>query len=657
MQMKRKMQMKKAIARNIAIVSAIFMIVLSIMLITNYFQVRNATPLQSEVMETLKELNEQQANNPVLQEQIRQLDLLARRAYFVRMDHLMGGVYILLGMAALFVLCLHLYFSGDKSIPDKKIDPADEWLAKTQARKYLVWGAAVIAAVAVLFVVISSPYLKTLQVVETGQTGDLMQVGETGQDGDLAQVGETGWTADATETGMGLDKTGMDSGETGMDSDETKVDLGDDGSLAGMESEVNNNTSPSNELTKGLSGESDGDSVGESVGNSARGSIPTTSAITHNAFRGNNSNGITQAKRVPVQWNLANGTHIAWRQEMPRAGYNSPIINGNRVFFTGADEQARELYCYNLTTGEKLWSLAATNIPGSPSQIPKTTEDTGLAASTAATNGKQVCAIFATGDILCADMDGNRLWAKNLGVPDNHYGYASSLLIFGNLLIVQYDNRNTPKIMALDLATGNIRWSKNRTEKVTWSSPIIASVGNSPQLVLMGNPAITGYNPNNGEQLWRVECLNGEVGASACSANGIVFGASEYAKLVAINGTDGSVLWENNQYLPEVSSPVATKENLYLATSYGVVASFDTQTGELRKEHELDAEFYSSPVIAEGKVYLFSTDGKMHIFSANNDFNLIRSFDTGERTFATPAFTDGKIVVRTEKSIYCVAEN
>ena len=77
----------------------------------------------------------------------------------------------------------------------------------------------------------------------------------------------------------------------------------------------------------------------------------------------------------------------------------------------------------------------------------------------------------------------------------------------------------------------------------------------------------------------------------------------------------------------------------------------------MAKEHELNVEFYSSPMIVEGKLYLFSNDGKMHIFSTDNEFNLLSSFETGERTMATPAFTDGKIVVRTEKSIYCVAMN
>ena len=184
----------------------------------------------------------------------------------------------------------------------------------------------------------------------------------------------------------------------------------------------------------------------------------------------------------------------------------------------------------------------------------------------------------------------------------------------------------------------------------------MATVNNKPQLILMGNPSITSYNPNTGEQNWRVECMSGEVGASAAYSNGIVFGASEYATMIAINATDGSTLWKNNDFLPEVASPVATKDFVFVATSYGVVASFNAQTGELIKSMELKTDFYSSPVIVEGKIYLVCIEGKVYIFSAKGDFSLINSFDTKEHTFATPAFTDKKIVIRTEKSIYCVSE-
>lgn len=600
--------MNKDLYRNIAAVTAVFIITLSVMLITNYFQVRGITPLQTEVIETLKELNDTNADNPVLQEQIRQLDLLARRAYFIQEDHLKSGVYILLGMVLIFVLSLRFYFKGEMHIPDKEIDPIDEWMLKSKSRRYLTWGTLGLVAVALLFVFLSSPFLKPADKQE------------------------------ATEEAL-------------------VTDSGEAAPIAAAEPEMTvepqSEVAPVSESTPDAP-EAQATTETPSVAEAPQ---PAASKVTSNAFRGNQANGISSAKGVPVKWDLAGGNNILWKKPIPRAGHNSPIINGNRVFFTGGDKEMRELFCYDLTSGEQLWSMQATNIPGSPSTPPSVTEDTGLASSSVATDGKHVCAIFATGDLLCADMSGKRVWAKNLGVPDNHYGFVSSLLIYGNTLYVQYDNNKDPQLFALDVATGNTRWVKKRTGKICWSSPIIAYVNQKPQLVLMGNPKMTAYDPTSGEQLWQVDCMGGEVCSCPASADGVIYGANEYAKLVAINGTDGQVLWESTEYLPEVSSPVATKSHLYLATSYGVLAAYDAKSGALVKEHELNEEFYSSPMIVEGKLYLFSNSGKLFVFSTDENFSLINSFETGERTLATPAFTDGKIVVRTEESIYCVAAN
>ena len=602
--------MKKLIFRNIAILSAIFIVTLSIMLVTNYFQIKDVTPLQTEVVESLKQLNDSGVDVPGLQDQIRQLDLLARKAYFVRMDHLEAGLYILLGMFLVFILSLRYYFKDLKEIPAMEIDPVDDWLIKTNARRYVLVGASGLAALAVVFALLSMPSLKKTEGQADPTAGEL--------------------TAEATESAS-------------SSSDESSASV------------ETNEVTESETLAAAPEAETPAAApAGQEEAAPATVQAPANN-VSYQGFRGNNSNGYSMAKNVPTKWDLADGSNILWKQPVPKSGHNSPVIVGNNVFFSGADDQARELYCYNLNTGEKRWTVSASGIPGSPKTMPKTSHGTGLAASTVVADGGHVCAIFATGDMICADTNGKLLWSKNVGVPDNHYGYASSLLLFRDMVIVQYDNQANPRVFALDLATGAEKWSKSRPEKITWSSPIIATVNNQPQLVLMGNPAITAYNPTNGEQLWRVECLTGEVGSSPCSANGVVFGASEYSKLVAINGADGSVLWESTDYLPEVSSPVATKDNLYLATSYGVVAAFDAKTGELRKEHDLGVEFYSSPVIVGGKMYLFSNSGKMHIFSADNEFQLLDSFETGETTMSTPAFTDGKIVVRTESSIYCVA--
>jgi outer membrane protein assembly factor BamB len=586
--------MNRKIARNIAIVSALFIITFSIMLITNYFQVRGSNPLQTEVIETLKQINNENSGNVQLQEQIRQLDLLARRAYFVRMNHLTTGVYILIGMLIVFVVTTRYYFTGIKDIPDKDIDPIDEWAEKTLARKYINTAAGGLVVTALSFALLSSPWLKSEKIESTAE---VLQTDQPVEDapGSPEEIIQPEEIAQLVE----------DSIPATIDSISTPIEK----------------------------------------------EIPQ---ITHNSFRGNNANGISPAKNIPVKWDLNTGENIAWKSSIKRNGFNSPVINGNKIFLTGADEQARELYCYDLNSGELLWSLTADQIPNSPSQMPGTTEDTGLAASTVTTNGKQVCAIFATGDLICADMDGKRLWAKNLGVPENHYGYASSLLSFGNTVIIQYDNNNSPQLLAFDMATGAQRWSKARTDKITWSSPSIAYIDGKPQLLLMGNPNITSYNPNNGEQIWAVKFLSGEVASSPCSSTGLVFGASEYSSLIAIDATTGEKLWEANDYLPEVSSPVATQDNVYVATSYGVLACYDTKSGELKKYLETNTEFYSSPVIAEGKIYLFSNSGKAFIYSANSELTAINTFETGQKTFATPAFTDGRMIVRTEENLYCV---
>jgi len=207
------------------------------------------------------------------------------------------------------------------------------------------------------------------------------------------------------------------------------------------------------------------------------------------------------------------------------------------------------------------------------------------------------------------------------------------------------------------MATGTERWSKTRAEKYSsWSSPVMVTVNNSPQLILTGNPGVTAYNPSNGEQLWRVECMSGEPAASPAFANGVVFVGAEYATMTAINATDGSIVWQDNEFLPEIASPVASRDFVFVATTYGVVASYNAQTGEVIKYMELNTSFDSSPVIVDGKIYLACTEGKIFVLSASGDFALINSFDTGEKMFATPAFTDKKIVVRSENSLYCVED-
>ena len=598
--------MNRNVYRNVALVTAVFAVALLVMMSVSWVQMRQATPLQTEVMETLKQLNEHHGDHAELAEQIRQLDLLSRKAYFTQESQLKTGAWILCAMAAVIGLCLRMYYKDTKNLPEKELNPIDEWMTKSRARKYIGWGVGSLAAASVLFAVITSGRVQ-------GWMNGIGEPSVLAANDSISRAGSAG-TVDSVRVAPS-DSTAIVA-ETTADTLKTDSTL-----MAAAEAPVD--------------------------------SFPTPK-LTFNAFRGNNSSGRSSARGIPTSWNLKSGKNILWQKPVPKHGYNSPVVNGRNILLTGADAQARELYCFDLWTGELRWTVKADGISDSPASMPQVNDDTGLAASTVATNGKQVCAIFATGDVICTDMDGKRLWAKNIGVPDNHYGFASSLLMYGNELIIQYDNNSNAKLIALSVANGHQLWSKSRKDKIAWSSPIIAKAAGQQAIIVMGNPAITAYSASNGSELWRVECMSGEVGSSPCASNGVVYGASEYATCVAINAETGEKIWEASDCLPECSSPVATKDLLYVATSYGAVCAYNTEDGSVAKQHELETPFYSSPIIADGKIYLFSNSGKCYIFSTGKDFNLITSFETGEKTFATPAFTDGMIVVRTDKSLYVV---
>jgi outer membrane protein assembly factor BamB len=161
----------------------------------------------------------------------------------------------------------------------------------------------------------------------------------------------------------------------------------------------------------------------------------------------------------------------------------------------------------------------------------------------------------------------------------------------------------------------------------------------------------------SGKELWAVECLTGEVGPSPAFSDGTVFAANEYSKLVAIKpGEKPEILWENNEYLPEVSSPVADDGMVFIATSYGVVACYDAVNGKILWEHECEQGIYASPMIADGKLFILDVEGKMHIFNKSKTKTLAGEPELGEKTVSTPAFADERIYLRARENLYCIGK-
>ena len=561
-------------ASAVAVISGLFCLSVATLLIVNYLQIQAINPLDNpEMLELRRQLAEAPEADERLTQEIRAMDLLARKAFFTSQRHLNLGGYLLLGSAVLMAVSWRIASRCKPQVPQPAETPPPEktyWILRARARELLVFSGAL-------------------------------------------------WLLAALAAGYF-----------------TRLDY----------------PGPAEMMAAG--------SAPESAGTAA--AYPDWETVQRNwpGFRGPGGLGVGIHTNTPVDWDLATGRHIRWTAQALLPGTNSPVVWENRLYISGADESAREVYCFDTESGEMLWRRAVPPFPGTPPESPKIFDDTGFAAPTMAVQGELAFAIFANGDLLCLDAGGEVKWGKNLGVPDNHYGHSSSLLAYQDLLFVQYDQRSDGKLLALDIATGREVWSEPR-KIISWSSPAYAETAFGPQLVLTSSKDVRAYDPSSGRELWQLECLSGEVASGPAYGSGMFFVAAEYSDATAIrlSEEDGTlvpeVAWQWDEALPDVSSPLAAGKHFYIATSRGEIVCLDAETGDMAWVEEFDEGFYASPILMGDKIYAIDKKGATHIFGTGDSYKALGAPVLEEDTVATPAFTDGRIYIRTQEQLICIA--
>ncbi|MGQ9661893.1 MAG: outer membrane protein assembly factor BamB family protein, partial [Kiritimatiellia bacterium] len=392
------------IALTAGIVTAIFALFIALVLVVGHVQLRAADPLNSVLLQKLRAELAAQPDNEELREQIRALDLLARRAYFANVIFLRNGLVLLLVAGSIAVIALSLSASLARQPPRPSRVQSDAAPYRDQQRARWILGIS--AATTALLVAVL--------------------------------IAATGPPPYLTQTRAGQQPPAP---------------------------------SPSTTPTPAVEPEAT--------------PPPSSLDILRNwpNFRGPCGNGIAFCTNAPTQWDVAQGIGIVWKRPVPRYGTSSPIVWGKRLFLTGGDAERREVFCYDAETGTLLWRGSGDGVPGEPTEPPEVSSDAGHAAPTPATDGRRVFAIFATGNLLCYDFDGRRLWARNLGPIENHYGHASSLLVREGRLIVQLDQGSGSKVLAFEATTGEPAWERLRWT-ISWASPICVDTGSRMELIL-----------------------------------------------------------------------------------------------------------------------------------------------------------------------------
>ena len=558
-----------SIFKGISLAAGVFTLVIAITMIFSLVQLKKINPLDNPALVSVKEQFDRDPANADKAEQVRSMDLMARKAYFSSRWQVETGSYLLLAGAIVFVVFQRLIAGNEKPPRSLRPDKPDIIVERKRGRRYLIIAAGLVTVMAIV-----SSFIMRSELPATGKS---------------TTVSKTSKTSEASVTPEDI----------------------------------------------GLPGD-----------------------INYPFFRGEGSRGIAGGTGFPTEWNGSEGKNIKWKITVPQPGKSSPVIWGNKLFLTGAEESKFEIYCIDKNSGTIIWTGSGSDFPGSLKVVPESDNEAGMAVPTPALDEKVVCAIFGNGNLVCYDHDGKLKWAKNIGVPKSSYGYSASLVIYDKLLLVQYDSQDKITLSGYDLNTGEQKWETLRNGRPVNSSPVLATFDGEPQLLINGNPNVSSYNPVNGEELWSLPGVSGDVVPALAVNSKMVYAVTDYYKLIALKpGKDGSKVWDDNTYTPDVSSPVANNTCLFVTTGYGDVACYNSETGDTLWTHYFDNPFYASPIICDKKVWMLDRSGIMHIVEAGSKLRIISNSPLGENADCTPAFSEKKIYIRGKVNLYCIAEN
>jgi outer membrane protein assembly factor BamB len=424
----------------------------------------------------------------------------------------------------------------------------------------------------------------------------------------------------------------------------------------------------------------------------ARGSWPS--------FRGRDALGIADGQQLPDRWDVKTGEHVLWRTPIPGLSHSSPIVWGDRVFLTSAisarpnatfkpglygdgdasdDRSAHRwmMYAVDKRTGRIVWERVAHE--GEP--LNKRHIKSTYASATPATDGRIVVAWFGSQGVYAYDVNGNFRWKVDLGrvdmgaydIPTYEWGPASSPIIWNGLVILQCDTQADSFLVALNAETGATVWKTERQELPSWGTPTVVTTAAGPELVTNASNFVRGYDPQTGQERWRLGGSSKITAPTPFAADGLLVIASGraperpvFAVRPGARGditpapgqtTSAGVAWSKTGRGSYMPTPLAYRGLLYVLANNGVFDAYTLATGEEVYRERVPhpgSGFSASPVAADGKIYVSGEDGDIIVIAAGREFKPLATNTMGETLMATPALSEGVMLVRGAQHLFAI---
>jgi outer membrane protein assembly factor BamB len=401
-------------------------------------------------------------------------------------------------------------------------------------------------------------------------------------------------------------------------------------------------------------------------------SLALCSADDWRAWRGTRGDGISLEEKAPLKW--SDKENVKWKIPCSGIGASSPIIVGDKIIFTSFDSASsmRRLICVKLEDGSLVWATDAHSGP-----VENQHRDNTSASATPTSDGQAVYAVFVDDkemNVVACDLDGQILWKKSPGSFFSKHGFAASPVLCKEGLIVNGHQDGQAFIVLLDPKSGESKWRYQPDINLrSFSTPFVTECGGEERIIVAGANQTICIDPSTGSRVWHVDGPTEKVVSTVSVGFDHVFsfGGSPEPRAIAFriseNTPDGpkwldgdltktQISWALKKNMPYVPTPLLYGKFLHVTNDEGIYNCLEPLTGKTKKATRLGASTYSSPIGVADRVYMFDDEGNCTVIKNSDQFQVLAKNALGERVQTLPAFSNGKMIVRSAEHLWCIEE-
>lgn len=383
-----------------------------------------------------------------------------------------------------------------------------------------------------------------------------------------------------------------------------------------------------------------------------------------NQFRGGDGSGVAVAVGLPST--LGEKENVQWKTPLTGKAWSSPVVWNDQVWVTNATDDGKKLsaVALDLNTGAIVHDVLvfeiaepmfchALNSYGTP---------------TPAIEEGRVYVSYGSAGTACVDTsNGKVLWSRQDLKCDHFRGPASSPVIFGDTIIIEFDGFDLQYVVALNKQTGATVWKHDRAfdyktsngdNKKGYGTPSVFRIDGRDVAICPAAVATEALDAKSGELLWTVRHDGMNASARPLYGEGLVFITNGMGRIVAVKPegtgdiTQEKLVWTSHKSVAKRSSPILVDDLLYMVTDDGIATCVEAKTGDNIWTKRLGGEFAASPVYADGKLYFLSMNGEAVVLAAGRKYEELARGQFDDGFMATPAIVGKSLIIRSKKAVY-----